>query len=635
MRKFKTESKKLLDLMVNSIYTNQEIFLRELISNASDAVDKLNFRSLTDPSIKTSKDDLAILVAFDADARTITVSDNGIGMTPEELEKNLGTIAHSGSQEFKTENADDQGDRVDIIGQFGVGFYSSFMVAKNVVVISRVYGAEEASRWESDGIEGYSISPAERESHGTTITLTLKDDTDESDYRTYLSEQGIKNLVKRYSNYVRYPVKMLCKHSRALPKPEDAGDDYKTTYEEYTSLDTINSMVPIWKQRKSEVGQEAYDEFYKSTFHDFGKPLRTFSIHAEGALSYDALLFIPARVPYDLYSRDFKKGLALYSSNVMIMEKCEELLPDCFNFVCGIVDSQDLSLNISRETLQHNSQLRAIARKIEKRVKSELVDLRDTDREAYETFFDNFGASIKYGLYTSYGAQKDLLIDLLMFYSAREKKMVTLDEYVAACSSTQDAIFYAAGESFERLAKMPVVEGVLDRGYDVLFCTQEVDEFAFMALQGYDEKVFKNVAGGDLGLETEEEKKDSEAAQQENADLFAAMEEALDGRVSKVTVSARLTDSPVCLTAEGPVSLEMEKVLSGMPNIGEAGKSERVLEINAKHPVFETLRQAQAAGDAEKVARYTNILYNQALLVEGLKIDDPVAYAQQICELLS
>ncbi len=635
MRKFKTESKKLLNLMVNSIYTNQEIFLRELISNASDAIDKLYFKSLTDSSVRVSKEDLAIQISFDHDARTITISDNGIGMTGEELEKNLGTIAHSGSQEFKTENADKQGEEVDIIGQFGVGFYSSFMVASNVEVISRAYGADEANKWESDGIEGYIISSAERPTHGTTITLTLKESTAENDYDAYLSEYGIKNLVKRYSNYVRYPIQMECQHSRALPKPEDVGEDYKTEYEDYVTLDTINSMIPIWKRKKSEVDQDEYNEFYKSNFHDFTEPVRTISIHAEGALSYDALMFIPGHAPHDLYSRTFKKGLALYSSNVLIMDKCEDLLPDCFNFMRGVVDSQDLSLNISRETLQQNSQLKAIAKKLEKKIKSELVDMRENDREGYEKFFENFGTSIKYGLYTSYGAQKELLADLLLFYSAREQKMVTLDEYVTSCGTAQEAIFYAAGDSIDRLAKMPAVAGVLDRGYDVLLCTQDVDEFCLMALQEYDEKELKNVAGGDLGLETEEEKKDSEVVQQDNADLFSAMKEVLNDKVAKVTVSLRLTDSPVCLTAEGPISLEMEKVLSAMPAAGEAPKSQRVLEVNAKHPVFETLRQAQEAGDVEKVKLYTNILYNQALLVEGLQIDDPVAYAQQVCELLN
>jgi molecular chaperone HtpG len=635
MRKFKTESKKLLDLMVNSIYTNQEIFLRELISNASDAIDKLYFKSLTDSSVKVSKEDLAILIAFDHDARTITISDNGIGMTAEELEKNLGTIAHSGSQEFKAENADNQGEEVDIIGQFGVGFYSSFMVASKVEVISKAYGFDEASKWESDGVEGYAIGPAVRDTHGTTIALTLKENTADNDYDTYLSEYGIKNLVKHYSNYVRYPIQMECQHSRALPKPEDAGEDYTTEYEDYVSLDTINSMIPIWKRKKSEVEQDEYNEFYKSNFHDFTEPVRTISIHAEGALSYDALLFIPGRAPYDLYSRTFEKGLALYSSNVMIMDKCADLLPDCFNFMRGVVDSQDLSLNISRETLQHNSQLKAIAKKLEKKIKSELVDMRDHDREAYEEFFENFGTSIKYGLYTSYGAQKELLADLLLFYSAKEKKMVTLDEYVEACGTAQEAIFYAAGDSIDRLAKMPTVAGVLDRGYDVLLCTQEVDEFCLMAMQEYREKELKNVAGGDLGLETEEEKKDSEAVQQDNKGLFDAMKEVLGDKVARVAVSLRLTDSPVCLTAEGPVSLEMEKVLNAMPHASDTPKSERVLEINAKHPIFETLKQAQEVGDSEKVKLYTNILYNQALLVEGLQIDDPVAYAQQVCELLN
>ena len=450
MRKFKTESKKLLDLMINSIYTNREIFLRELISNASDAVDKLYFRSLTDKDIQLSKDELGIRVAFDKDARTVTVSDSGLGMTKDELDRNLGTIAHSDSMEFKADNADAQGDDVDIIGQFGVGFYSAFMVASKVRVVSKAYGSDEAWAWESDGVEGYTIEEAQREGHGTDVILTLKDNTDDDNYDTFLSEFGLRNLIKRYSNYVRYPVQMEVSKTRELPKPEDAGDDYKPEYEDYTEVETINSMIPIWKRSKSEVTDEEYNEFYKTDFHDFTDPARTFSIHAEGALSYDALLFIPGRAPYDLYSKDFKKGLALYSSNVLIMEKCEELLPDHFNFVRGVVDSQDLQLNISRETLQHNSQLRAIAKKIEKKITSELKKMRDNDREEYEKFFENFGRGLEFGIYNSYGMLKDQLADLLLFYSAKQEKLVTLDEYLEAAPADQKAIYYAAGESVER-----------------------------------------------------------------------------------------------------------------------------------------------------------------------------------------
>lgn len=641
MRKFKTESKKLLDLMINSIYTNPEIFLRELISNASDAVDKLYFRSLTDKSVQVGKDDLAIRVSFDKDARTVTVSDTGIGMTADELEKNLGTIAHSGSMEFKTDNAESQGEDIDIIGQFGVGFYSSFMVAKSVRVISKAYGSDEAAQWESDGVEGYNLSSAEKAEHGTDIILTLKDNTEEENYDQYLTEYGLRNLIKRYSNYVRYPIQMEVTKSRALPKPEDAGDDYVTQYEDYTEIDTINSMIPIWKRRKSEVTQEEYDEFYKTDFHDFSDPARTISVHAEGSLSYDALLFVPSRAPFDLYSKDYQKGLALYSSNVLIMEKCEELLPDYYNFVRGVVDSQDLQLNISRETLQHNSQLRAIAKKIEKKIASDLENMRDNDREGYEAFFENFGRGLKYGIYSSYGMQKEPLADLLLFYSAKQQKLVTLAEYVEGMDAEQDAIYYAAGESIERLGKMPIVKTVLGKGFDVLLCTQDVDEFCFQAMHEYGAnedgegaKQLKNVASGDLDLATEEEKKDAEEVAKDNEDLFAAMKEALGDTVTKVAVSARLTDAPACITAEGPISLEMEKVLSQGPD-GNEMKSQRMLEINAKHPVFDVLRAAQESGDASKVKLYTDLLYNQALLVEGMPIEDPVGFAQNVAKLMA
>lgn len=651
MKKFKTESKKLLDLMINSIYTNREIFLRELISNASDAVDKLYFRSLTDTSIKVSKDDLAISVAFDKDARTITVADSGIGMTKDELEKNLGTIAHSGSLEFKTENAESQGDDVDIIGQFGVGFYASFMVAQRVQVISRSYGSDETWMWESDGIEGYTVTEAEelpsvfstkaeQPTHGTVIILHLKDNTEEEDYDLFLSEYELKNLIKRYSNYVRYPIQMECEVRHELPKPEDAGDDYKPEYETVLEIQTINSMIPIWKRRKSEVSQEEYNEFYKTDFHDFTDPARTISVHAEGALEYDALLFIPGRAPYDLYSKDYKKGLALYSSNVLIMEKCEELLPDYFNFVRGVVDSQDLTLNISRETLQHNSQLRAIANKLEKKIKSELVKMRDNDREEYEKFFENFGRGLKYGIYSSYGMEKHQLGELLLFYSAKEKKMITLDEYIANMPEEQSSIFYAAGESVDRLAKMPIVKTIQDKGFDVLLCTQDVDEFCMTAMHDYgaDEegknaKELKNVAGGDLGLETEDEKSAAEAITKENEELFKTMKDALGDAVSKVVVSARLSDTPACVTAEGPISLEMEKIMAMAPD-GQNIKSDRVLEINAQHSIFKTLQEAQKEHDADKIKQYTNILYNQALITEGLPIEDPVAYAQAVCDLM-
>lgn len=633
MRKFKTESKKLLDLMINSIYTNKEIFLRELISNASDAVDKLYFLSLTDPDTKLGKDELRIQVSFDKDARTITVSDSGIGMNEAELDKNLGTIAHSGSLEFKDENDEAQGEEVDIIGQFGVGFYSAFMVADKVKVVSKAYGDTQAYQWESNGVDGYTIGDGERTDHGTDVILTLRANTDEENYDQYLDEYALQELIKRYSNYVRYPVQMEVEKQRELPKPDDADDDYTPQYESYTELDTINSMIPIWKRRKSEVTEEDYNEFYKTQFHDFTDPMRTISVHAEGTLTYDALLFIPGRRPFDLYNKDFKKGLALYSSNVLIMEKCEDLIPDCFGFMNGIVDSQDLTLNISRETLQQNSQLRAIARKVEKKIKSELEDMRDNAREDYETFFENFGRTMKYGLYESYGQQKELLADLLLFYSAKQEKMITFDEYIDAMGVDQDSIYYAAGESQDLLAKMPMVKSVLEKGYDVLLCTEDVDEFCLSSMQDYKEKMFKNVAGGDLGLESEAEKEEAEKVAEDNKGLFIIMEAALRDKVKKVTVSTRLADAPAAITAEGPISLEMERILSQGPEGGKA-KSERVLELNPKHEVFETLKTSLADGDQKKVELYASILYDQALLVEGLPIDDPIEYAANISKLL-
>ena len=674
MRKFKTESKKLLDLMINSIYTNREIFLRELISNASDAIDKLYLKSLTDSSVQVDQANLAINVAFDKDARTIAVSDNGIGMTAEELEKNLGTIAHSGSEEFKAANAEAQGDAVDIIGRFGVGFYSAFMVAKEVSVITRAWGADECNRWTSDGVEGYTIEavpaddPAWRDSCGTTIVLTLKDNAEEANYDEFLSEWKLRELIRKYSNYVRYPVQMLVTKSREKEKPADAGDDYKPEWEDYTELETINSMTPIWKKRASEVTDEEYAEFYKSTFHDWADPARTFSLHAEGTLEYDALLFIPGKAPFDLYSRDYEKGLELYSSNVLIMEKCADLLPDYYNFVRGVVDSSDVSLNISRETLQQTRQLQAMARRIEKKITSELEAMRDNDREAYETFFENFGRGLKYGIYQSYGMKKDELAGLLLFWSAREQKMVTLQEYVAAMPADQKAIYYAAGDDRERLAKMPVVESVLAKGYDVLLATQDVDEFCFQAMHDFtatglpktyaddaareaaeqavadgaepeveDRTVeLRNVNAGDLDLATDEEKKEAEEATKANEDLFAGMKEALGDKVEKVAVSTRLASdgAPAVITSEGPLSLEMEKVLSAGPEAEQAPKAVRVLEVNAKHPVFEKLRAAQEAGDKDKVALYAGLLYNQALLVEGILPEDPVAFASQVCELM-
>ena len=676
MRKFKTESKKLLDLMINSIYTNREIFLRELVSNASDAIDKLYLKSLTDASAQIDQANLVITVTPSKDARTLTISDNGIGMTAEELEKNLGTIAHSGSEEFKAANADKQGDAVDIIGRFGVGFYSAFMVAKEVSVVTRAFGSEECNRWTSDGVEGYTIEavpaddPAFRQTAGSDVILTLKDNADEASYDEYLEEYTLKDLIRRYSNYVRYPVQMMVTKSRQKEKPEDAGDDYKPEWEDYQELETINSMTPIWKKRGSDVAPEEYNEFYKSTFHDWEDPARTFSLHAEGTLEYDALLFIPGKAPFDLYSRDYEKGLELYSSNVLIMEKCADLLPDYYNFVRGVVDSADVTLNISRETLQQTRQLQAMERRIEKKVTSELESMRDNDRDDYVKFFENFGRGLKYGIYQSYGMKKDELGGLLLFWSAREQKYVTLQEYAEAMPEGQKAVYYAAGDDRERLAKMPVVKAVLAKGYDVLLCTEDVDEFCFQAMRDFEAKglpktyeddaareaaqkaqadgaepetedrtlELKNVSSGDLDLATEEEKKSAEEAAKANEDLFSAMKEALgEDVVTKVTVSARLTaadDAPSCVSAEGPVSLEMEKVLSAGP-APEDIKSQRVLEVNAAHPVFAKLQAAQQAGDKDKLALYTSLLYDQALLTEGLPVADPVAFAQNVCKLMA
>ena len=588
MKQFKTESKKLLDLMINSIYTNREIFLRELVSNASDAIDKLSFAALTDSSVVIDQDDLAIRVSYDADARTITISDNGIGMTAEELEENLGTIAHSGSEAFKAEHGDAQGDTMDIIGQFGVGFYSSFMVASRVRVVSRAFGSNQAYAWESDGIEGYTIEPAgpgERDGeddHGTDVILYLRESTETEDTDRFLSEWGLRDLIKRYSNYVRYPIQMMVTKSEPVENPEDLPDD-APHYVDHQELETINSMTPIWKKRQSEVEQSDYNEFYKSTFHDYTDPVRTISFHAEGAISYDALLFIPGEAPFDLYSEDYEKGLALYSSNVLIQEKCADLLPDYYNFVRGVVDSPDVTLNISRETLQQNAQLRAIAKRVERKIKSELQTMLADDREAYEGFFENFGRGLKFGIYNSYGMNAGELADLLLFYSAKEQKMVTLREYVLAMPEGLDKILYAAGDSRERLEKLPAVTGAVKRGYDVLLCTQDVDEFMIQAMRTYHMDAvagdaenagtdardieLANVSTADLDLATEEEKNAAEQATKDNEGLFNALKEALGEKVSAVRVSASLTDAPAALATEGPISLEMERVMMQGPRV--------------------------------------------------------------------
>lgn len=658
MKQFKTESKKLLDLMINSIYTNKEIFLRELISNASDALDKLSFEAIKNPDLGVDQSTLAIRLSFDKEARSVTVSDNGIGMTKAELDENLGTIAHSGSEQFREANAEHQGEDIDIIGQFGVGFYSSFMVATKVRVVSRALGADEAFVWESDGVRGYSIEPAgegERsgaEEHGTDVILFLRESSESDDTDQYLSEGGLRDLVTRYSNYVRHPIQMMVTKSRQKPKPEDAPGDYKPEYEDYQELDTLNSMTPIWKKRQSEVKQEDYNEFYQSTFRDWSDPARTVSFHAEGALSYDALLFIPSRRPFDLYSKDYEKGLALYSSNVLIQEKCADLVPDYYNFVHGVVDSPDVSLNISRETLQQNSQLRAIARRVEKKIHSELEDMRDNDRESYETFFENFGRGIKFGIYNSYGMKAADLADLLLFWSAQEGKQVTFAEYTDAMPEGQDKIYFAAGDSRERLEQVPAVRSALDHGFDVLLCTQDVDEFMFQVMRSWHQDgtegdsehedtkerdlELANVANADLDFATDDEKAEAEKATSEHQELFDDLKESLGDKVTSVRVAAGLGDAPATIASEGPVSLEMERVISQGPDADAASapKAQRVLQLNATHPVFAKLVAAKEAGDKDRLALLGSILYDQALLVEGLPVDDPVEFARNVAKLM-
>ena len=630
MHQFKAESKKLLDLMINSIYTNREIFLRELISNASDACDKRYFKSLTDTTIGINKDDLKIHLAVDKDSRTLTVSDNGIGMTKEELEKNLGTIAKSGSLDFKTEN---QSDNIDIIGQFGVGFYSAFMVAQKVTVISRAQGEEQAWKWESKGVEGYTLSEADKEEVGTDIIMVMKDDTDEDKFSEYLDDYELANLVKKYSDYIHYPITMYREKSRQKPKPENAGDDYKPEWETYTELETLNSMVPIWKRPKSEVKDEDYNEFYKNKFNDWQDPLRVITSRTEGTATYTALLFIPGQTPYDFYTKEYEKGLALYASGVMIMEKCGDLLPDYFSFVKGVVDSEDLSLNISRETLQKDSQLRLMRNSLEKKIKNELRAMLNNDREKYETFWKAFGRQIKFGIYGDYGMHKDLLGDLLLFWSAKEKKLITLEEYIEKMPEDQKCIYFAAGDDTDRLNKLPNAQLVQSKGYDVLLCTEDVDEFCLQMMRDYKEKEFKNINSGDLGLETEEEKKAAEETAAENKALFEQIKTALNGKIKDVKVNPTLQEHPVSLSSEGGISMEMEKVLRKMPT-GENVESTKILELNPNHPVFAALKAAHEAGDADKVSSYAELLYDQAMLIAGLPIEDPVAYAQLVCGLM-
>ena len=629
-KEFQAESKKLMDMMINSIYTNKEIFLRELISNASDAIDKLYYKSLTDTSVGMNKSDFRILITRDKENRILTVEDNGIGMTKAELEENLGTIAHSGSLDFKQDNKD---ENIDIIGQFGVGFYSSFMVADKVTVISKAYGSDEAWQWESSGVDGYEMTPAEKDTAGTQIILHIKPDTETDHYDNFLDEYGIVAIVKKYSDYVRYPIQMEREKSRQKPEPDPKPEDYKPEWETYTELETLNSMIPIWKKQKSEVTDEEYNSFYKDKFGDYDDPARVIVSRTEGTATYTALLFIPGSTPYDYYTKEYEKGLALYASGVMIMEKCADLLPDYFSFVKGVVDSEDLSLNISRETLQKDNQLKLMRNSLEKKIKNELHAMLVNDREKYETFWKNFGRQIKFGIYGDYGMHKDLLGDLLMFYSAKEKKLVTLDEYVEKMPEDQKCIYFAAGDDTDRLGKLPNAQLVLSKGYDLLLCTEDVDEFCLQMMRDYKEKEFKNINSGDLGLETEDEKKVAEAAETENKDLFEEIKKDLNGKVKEVKVNPTLQEHPVTLSAEGGISMEMEKVLRRMPN-AEGVESTKVLELNPNHTVFAALKAAHAAGDTDKVAKYAELLYDQALLIAGLPIEDPVAYAQLVCGLM-
>ena len=631
MKKFKAESQKLLDLMINSVYTNKEIFLRELISNGSDALDKRYWASLNREDINLGSEELALRISPNKEARTLTISDNGCGMSKEELESNLGTIAKSGSLDFKQTN---QGEDIDIIGQFGVGFYSAFMVSDRVTVISRSIDGDQAWQWQSRGAEGYTVSETEKDSVGTDVILHLREDGENEYYSDFLEEWRLADIVKRYSDYVRYPIRMLRHKNRALPRPEDAPDDYTPEYESYEEDEILNSMTPIWKKNPSEIKQEDYDLYYKERFQDFTPPARTILSRAEGRVSYTALLFVPGRTPYDYYSSEFEKGLALYASGVLIMEKCADLLPDYFSFVRGLVDSEDLSLNLSREMLQQDHQMQMIASSLEKKIKSELLTFLKNDREKYESFYEDFGRQLKFGVYSDYGIHTELLQDLLLFWSAKEQKMLTLEEYTSAMGEEQKYIYYAAGDSIDHLAQLPATRLVLDKGCDVLLCPDDIDEFALMTMGAAGEKQFRNVNSGDLGLSSEEEKKADADAAAENRELLDAIKQALEGKVVRVTLSNMLKDYPVSLTADGPISLEMEKVLSRMPQAGDAPKSSQVLIINQEHPVFAALQQAKSAGDTDKLKDYAVLLYDQARLIEGLPLEDPAAFARRVSSLM-
>ena len=626
-KQFKAESKKLLDMMINSIYTHKEIFLRELISNASDAIDKLYYKQLAENITGLNRDDYCIWIEPDKAAGTLTIRDNGIGMSQEELESNLGTIARSGSLDFKENN--EAKEDIDIIGQFGVGFYSAFMVADKVEVRSRAYGSEEAWCWVSEGADGYTIEPCEMDGHGTVIILRLKADTEEESYSQFLEFYRLRGLIKKYSDYISYPIKMMEEVTK--PKAEDADPEAEPETELVER--TINSMVPIWKRNKSEITKEEYEQYYQEKFFDFTAPARVIHNRIEGVVSYDSLMFVPKKASYDYYTTDYEKGLALYSNGVLIMEKCPDLLPDYFSFVRGLVDSADLSLNISREMLQHDRQLKLIAKNIEKNIKSELAKMLEDDREAYKEFFAQFGMQLKYGIYSDYGMHRDVLQDLLLYYSSTEKDMVTLKEYLGRMKEEQDKIYYACGETREKIDMLPQTDMVREKGYEILYLTDNIDEFAVQMLHQYEGKTFVNVCADNLDLSTEEEKEALKKENEDAKDMLEKLKAAIGEGVSDVRLAGHLQDHPVCLTSEGALSIEMEKTLNAMPT-DEKVKAELVLEINAQHPVASRLKEVAAAGDEEKLAKYGKLLYAQARLIAGLSVENPAELSQMICELM-
>ena len=624
-KQFKAESKKLLDMMINSIYTHKEIFLRELISNASDALDKLYFRSLTDDSVNMNRDDFYIRITPDKEKRTLTVSDNGIGMTAEELENNLGVIAKSGSQVFSSEAAVGDQPEVEIIGQFGVGFYSAFMVSKKVQVISRAFGSEQANCWEADGVDGYVVYPAEKESVGTDIILHISDNTEEVNYDEFLDTYRISAFVRKYSNYIRYPIKMTVESSRPVEGKEGE-------YETVTEDKTLNSMLPLWKKNKSEISEEEYNAFYKEVFFDYEPPIRVIHTKTEGQATYNALMFIPSHAPFNYYTKEYEKGLQLYSKGVLITDRCADLLPDYFNFVRGLVDSEDISLNISREVLQHDYQLRLIAKTIEKKIKSELTRMLTTERENYEKFFDAFGSSLKFGVYNDYGAHKDELQDLLLFKSSNEEKYVTLAEYKERMKTEQKSVYYACGESIEKIKILPQAEAAADKGYEILYLTDYVDEFAVKTMMQYREHPFVNVCSAEADFDTESDKEQLKKDNESCEEMFAFMKEALGGAVEAVRFTHKLRTHPVCLSSEGMLSADMERVLNSMP--GNAGvKAQFALEINADHPIAEKLKTLFAE-DREKLKKYTKLLYGEARLIGGMQLEDPAEFAALVCELM-